>query len=153
MHIIFVRHGEALNAYDDNERVLSEVGIQQVAQVAEFLSQGSVRVGQAFYSGKQRAKQTADIILNKIAPEMKANILEDLKPSSPPAILINQLGSWQTDTLLVGHLPHIQEFVEALVSQQDSKIMQAIRYVPGTTIILFTEDWVEWRIADYFEPE
>lgn len=153
MKLILVRHGQALNGAVDDERKLSELGIEQINQAAEFLRQRNISVDQTFHSGKKRAQQTAQIIQDNISPNVKMDTLEILKPNAPPKELINYLSKLSDSSLMVGHLPHVRDFVYELLGQNDMRILQDIPFNPGTTLVLNSDDMVDWRIEAYFDPE
>jgi phosphohistidine phosphatase len=116
MQIICVRHGEACGPEVDGKRSLTEKGQAQVERIACFLAKNGVFVQQLFHSRKERAQQTADIFTKKLAIPVSSplSLLGDEQEDSV-ARLLDMMPHWVEDTLIVGHLPFLPQFINALV--------------------------------------
>ena len=115
MNLYLVQHGEAVIKEVDPVRPLSEQGRRDVDKVAQFVARnGEVKVNHLYYSGKLRARQTAEIIaaaLN-IPPPVQSDGLAPLDDPLPWAVQLDEGGE---DTMLVGHLPHLGKLAGVLL--------------------------------------
>ncbi|MCS5708414.1 phosphohistidine phosphatase SixA [Candidatus Berkiella cookevillensis] len=153
MKVILVRHGEAVEGAVDALRHLTEHGEEQIQTIADYLSKNAISFSKCYYSGRERTKQTAKIICEQISPHTKLEILTLLEPNANPQALINRLSHFNEDILLVGHLPHVQDFVSELLSQNEMRDLNKIIFHPGSMLILSTEDHVNWHIEHYLNPD
>lgn len=153
MRVILVRHGEAVDGPVDALRHLTEHGKHQIQKVADYLSKNAITFTKCYYSGRERTKQTANIICERISPQTDLEILALLEPNANPYELINVLSHFNEDTLLVGHLPHVQDFVSELLSQNAMRDLSKIIFYPGSMLILSSEDHVNWLIEQYLNPD
>lgn len=116
MKLYLVRHGDALPKGQDPNRGLSDVGIAEVTSVAKFLSSADISSNaKVFHSSKKRAKQTASII----SDVLKIHSIEEkdfLNPHDNPQIMFEEIIDTKEDTMLVGHLPYMEELLSLLVT-------------------------------------
>lgn len=69
MKLYCVRHGQAEStALSDKQRALTEKGQADIEKIAAVLAQRHVAVAHVMHSEKQRAKQTAKILAQAVAP-------------------------------------------------------------------------------------
>lgn len=153
MKVILVRHGEAVDGAVDTLRHLTEHGKAQVQIIADYLSKNVITFSKCYYSGRERTKQTAKIICEQVSSHTELEILALLEPNANPQELINLLSHFNEDTLLVGHLPHVQDFVSELLSQNAMRDLNKIIFHPGSMLVLSTEDHVNWHIEHYLNPD
>ncbi len=152
MQIICVRHGEACGPEIDSKRPLTERGRDQVNELACFLAKNGLSIQQSFHSGKLRAKQTADIFAKKlaIASVSELSLLENDQTGVED--LLDIIPSWTENTMIVGHLPFIPEFVNAIVLNKINH--QPILHCPPATVICL--EYLEnahWIIRWMLNPE
>ena len=153
MKLILVRHGQANEGFADDERTLTELGVQQIKNVAQALAGQKVKVAHVYHSGKMRAQQTAEILQQDIAPSCPITVLELLKPDSKPTALVDRLVEFDESSLMVGHLPHIREFAFELLGFQNTRALEQLAFNPGTVIIFSSDDSITWELDQCFEPE
>jgi phosphohistidine phosphatase len=115
MMVYLVRHGEA---NPDGERHLSPQGIKEVNSVSKKLLDKKIQIEEAFHSGKERAKETCEILANNLFKNVKITISNDLSPSSDISIWGNILNSENKNLLLVGHLPFLSDLTYYLIGDQ-----------------------------------
>jgi phosphohistidine phosphatase len=112
MKLYLVRHGHAPLQMDDHGRSLSEQGRAQVKQLAQrLLEEGAANIA-IYHSGLLRAQQTADILAQQLGSTPQQ--LAGLRPDDIVDIIVAEASTWQTDTLLVSHLPYLPQLLEAL---------------------------------------
>ena len=123
MHVYLVQHGEALSEEQDSRRPLSDTGRAAVAKVANYLA---VRVPHLVdspivelrYSGKLRARETAEILGRALCPQVCPTAVDSLQPNDDPGCIRAELESRRderTALMLVGHLPHLARLAGLLL--------------------------------------
>ncbi len=108
MNVYLARHGEARA---DGERHLSKKGIEEVNSICKKILEKKITVEEIFHSGKVRAKETCEILGNKVFRNSKVNISNDLSPESDISIWGTILNTEDKNFLLVGHLPFLSDLV------------------------------------------
>ena len=114
MKVILVRHGEA-ELGPDGEKHLSERGKEQVHSLAKKLSKLNLTVDEVYQSGKPRALETSQILVEHLFPGHQIFKSDDLQPHSDPSIWGALLNSHEKNIMLVGHLPYMSELAEYLL--------------------------------------
>ncbi len=118
MKLYLMRHGDALAAYEDSLRPLSELGLQEVQAVARRRATEGFSVGRLLHSPKVRARQTAHEVLRlALAGSIEPEEVSGLLPMDPPEVWLDRLEEAEDDWLLVGHNPFMSELAELLVKQ------------------------------------
>ena len=116
MRIYCMRHGEALEAAEDKIRPLSDHGVQDVKKVANFLHESGIHIPHVIHSPRLRAKQTAEIMGAHLAAEKVVECPHGLDAEDSVDDMVIQINSWQTDTLLVGHMPFMEHLAAELLT-------------------------------------
>lgn len=146
MKLYLVRHGAALANAMDSDRSLSELGQQQVSQLADYFAQHCPQPLDIFHSGILRARQTAE----SIARQVQVNTLQaiaGLQPQDVTSPILLNIAAWQRDTVLVGHLPYMQILLDDLVGEAGL----SIEFSPATAVCL-TQIGQHWQILWQFSP-
>ncbi|PTL36090.1 phosphohistidine phosphatase SixA [Candidatus Methylomirabilis limnetica] len=110
-----VRHGEAKADMEDSARPLSDRGRDEIQRVARHAAILGLEVAQIRHSGKVRARQTAEILAEHLAPRLGIRQIEGLAPGDAPDRARAELEAAGEPLMLVGHLPHLSRLVSALV--------------------------------------
>ncbi|MCG3109310.1 2,3-bisphosphoglycerate-dependent phosphoglycerate mutase [Metallosphaera sp. J1] len=119
--ILIVRHGESepqTEGISDQDRKLVKKGVKQMRRVANFLEEMGYEPTQIMVSPLLRAVQSAEVILDEMGLDMKAETVEDLLPDKDPSTLAEKLKGMQGIVLIVGHEPHLSKLVKALTSAE-----------------------------------
>ncbi|MBI5886636.1 MAG: phosphohistidine phosphatase SixA [Deltaproteobacteria bacterium] len=127
MHLYLIQHAETKNKTEDPERGLSEVGLGEIRRVATYASRHGVNIAQILHSDKKRAVQTAQSLADQIRPAQGLAVAHGLAPLDDPAIIAEQLKTMQTDTALVGHLPHLSKLASLLLANEPSREVISFR--------------------------
>ena len=151
MKLYLVQHGAACAKEVDPKRPLSDVGRADVERLAAFLGQSGVRVGRIIHSGKLRAEQTAQYLAAAVAPGVAIEPSGIINPNDNPKAFDWQSGSWDHDTLVVGHLPFMAKLVAHLVNGDENRPVAAFQ--PGSIVCLEREDGSDWQINWMIRPE
>ena len=138
MRLLLVQHGEACTKDVDPDRPLTDRGSADVDRLAGFLGDAGIRVGRVIHSGKLRARQTAARLAAVIAPGVELEVSGLINPNDNPAAFDWQSGSWDSDTLVVGHLPFMARLVAHLVIGDQDRSITAFR--PGSVVCLQQDD-------------
>ena len=112
MKLYLLRHGEAdWHAWkqDDNLRPLTEKGKEELRRIAQFFKEIGVEPAVVFSSPLPRARQTAEIIHQKIGGELK--VAPELSPGFAPHQIGVLCKGERRDVMLVGHEPDLSESI------------------------------------------
>ena len=152
MHILLMRHGDAVDQMVDQARPLSEVGIRQVERVCEYLDSQPLEIQTIYHSQKTRALQTAGIVASYFNMIEKLKYSSTLDPDMDADKFIDELVYFQENTLFVGHLPTIQIILHQLL-ESSSEAIPPIYFEPATVVILEKRNNERWRLAGFFNPD
>ena len=150
MKLYLVQHGEVCSKDVDPERSLTAQGEADVARLAAFLRQAEIRVEQIIHSGKLRARQTAEILAEAVAPGMALEKSDLINPNDNPKAFDWQSESWSSDMLVVGHLPFIAKLVAHLISADDD--LPIVAFQPGSAVCLEHIEG-QWLLSWMIRPE
>ena len=114
MKVYLVRHGESS---PDGDKHLSQKGLEEVNSVSKKLLSQKIEVNEIFHSGKERAKETCEILVNTVFKKNKINISGDLLPNSDVLIWGTILNTEDKNFLLVSHLPFLPDLVYYLTGK------------------------------------
>ncbi|MDH5181314.1 MAG: phosphohistidine phosphatase SixA [Gammaproteobacteria bacterium] len=142
MKLMLMRHGQAASSDIDPAQGLTDAGRQAIDNLAERLHLRGVTFGCAYHSDKTRARQTAEIMCARLAPDATRLEIEGLRPNDDPAMLLPQIRSWNEDVLIVGHLPFLPALLGKLVFNAGYT-----EFLPGTVVCLLRVESVNWQIS------
>lgn len=151
MKLYLVQHGEAHSKTEDAERPLTKKGQRDVKALAKFLSLAAIKPDKIIHSGKLRAKQSAEILSNKIAPELTPESVGIINPDDDPKAFIWQDESWDHDTLVVGHMPFMSKLVSILVTETEA--YKVVNFLPGSIVCVIRDEHQKWQIEWMLRPE
>lgn len=151
MKLYLVQHGAACAKETDPARPLTTEGRADVERLAMALARAGVRVQRVIHSGKLRAAQTAELLAPAIAPGVDLETSGLIDPHDDPRAFDWQSGSWDRDTLIVGHLPFLAKLAAHLVLGDEAQPLLA--FEPGTLVRLAHVDSARWVIEWVIRPE
>ena len=151
MKLYLVQHAEACAKGVDPKRSLTDKGRDDVDRLAGFLEHIDVRVERVIHSGKLRALQTAERLAGAIAPGVDLEESGLINPNDNPGAFDWQSGSWDRDTLIVGHLPFMARLVSHLVVDDQNLLLT--HYLPGSMVCLEQDADGRWQIGWMIRPE
>jgi len=158
MKLYLVRHGNAVSprgslTEGDNDivRPLSREGIDEVKRVAEFLKKNGTQVNTVYHSVRLRAKQTAEIIHDRL--KVKKLLIErsGLSPDDPVKGTADFVEQQKDDVMLVGHMPFMGRLVSLLVTGEADR--NVVAFPTGGVAILEKKRDQSWLIAGMIDPE
>jgi phosphohistidine phosphatase len=124
MMVYLLRHGEAEpQAADDSQRRLTPRGRQHVDSVARQFLSNKLPLRQCISSPYVRAKQTAELFLEQVAPGLPLQQNPLLTPDVRASELMKLLETVQAEQLLlVGHNPLLSELFALLTDGSVSQM-------------------------------
>lgn len=122
MTLYVVQHGKSLPASEDPEKGLSNDGVSETQRIAEVAAGYQVHVSRILHSGKQRARQTAQIFAQYLSPEGGTYACEGMNPLDDVNAFARTLPLDQ-QVMLVGHLPFLERLIGLLVCDNPEKVL------------------------------
>jgi phosphohistidine phosphatase len=151
MKLYIARHGHAVSNAENPSRPLSAVGTAEIERMAAFMADAGVRLHRVVHSGKTRAMQTATIYARVLGKAEKIEKLDGLKPEDDPAVTARVIQELSSDTLIAGHLPHLDRLV-ALLATGNSEL-PLLSLPTGAVVCLEREGYRDgWQITWMLEP-
>jgi phosphohistidine phosphatase len=152
MYLYLVQHAHARPKEQDPDRSLSEEGRDAITRVATYASKKvTFHLTEIQHSGKLRAEQTAEVLATDILPTGGISVADGLSPLDDPAIWAERLKEYQEDTMLVGHLPHLQRLAALLLCGDSDKPVVAFSNA-GIVCLERTDDG-SWSLAWVITPD
>ena len=151
MKLYLVQHAEACSKDSNPDRPLTEKGKTDANRMAVFLRQANVRVDRVIHSGKLRAQQTTDRMMNAIAKDCSAEVAQGIGPNDDPAPVLQQALTWKQDTLIISHMPFLGRLVTQLLMRDNKSF--SIEFTPGTIVCLQRTEDYRWVIDWVIKPE
>lgn len=122
MNLYIMRHGIAAAATDasgaeDNERPLTQKGIKRVRRAARGIARLKIPLDGILTSPVLRARQTAELVANRLGLEAQLEAISSLAPESTVEQLLLSLTRFREreHLLLVGHEPLLSKTVGSLL--------------------------------------
>jgi len=152
MRLYLVQHGKAKSKEEDPDRPLSDQGINESRQVAEFANQHlELMVSKIFHSGKTRARQTAELLTGIIKSGTDSEKADRLEPMADPSIWANKLNSSRDNIMLIGHLPHLSRLTSLLLTGTQDKAI--VNFRNSGIVCLERDDNNNWGVTWILTPE
>ncbi|HSQ61389.1 MAG TPA: phosphohistidine phosphatase SixA [Acidobacteriota bacterium] len=115
-HAIAVERGDPAYPYDD-DRPLTTEGIHKFRLAARGLKEMGVRPDLVVSSPLVRARQTAEILRDTVAPDLELTIEPQLEPGADFDATARVLLALPEQTIaIVGHEPHVSGFTAYLLA-------------------------------------
>ena len=145
MKLYLVQHADAKSKDEDPERPLSEKGWTDIRKVAVFITENlKVQVDTILYSGKTRAKQTAEVLARYLNHSKGIMEDEDLNTLDNPFNWIERLSKINEDIIIVGHLPHLNKLSSLLLCHDEEA--NIIQFQRGGMVCLERDESGLWSI-------
>lgn len=151
MELYLVQHGEATSKEVDAARPLTERGRADVIRVARSVAAVGVKPAAVYHSGKLRARQTAEILAAELGAGEAPKALEGLSPNDDPGTVAGRLDSFDSPTMLVGHLPHLSGLCSLLVASD--LVVRVVRFRPGGIVGLAKDESGRWGVNWMLTPD
>ncbi len=150
MDFYLARHGEAVPESENPQRPLSARGREAVERVARVMAGRGIRVSEILHSDKLRAKQTAEILGQILAPEKGVREIKGLSPDDDPLECKVELEGSGESLMVVGHLPHLARLASLLVFEDPERDL--VEFAPAAVLCLSRAD-AQWELRWTLTPE
>lgn len=122
MNLVIIRHGKAQDyAISDKERALTEEGRGELEELIPLWAKMLPSPSLLLSSPYRRARETASLVQEKVAPELPLEISPLLCPESQPFDLISLLQQESAETVyLFSHQPFVSRLVSLATSGRES---------------------------------
>lgn len=120
MFLYLVHHGKTVDAVSDPRRPLSEMGAIAARRIAVMVASKGAKPEAIWHSGKYRARQTADILWRECNPLAENLAVHGLRPNDSTRWIVERLLNLSSDTMLVGHVPHLDDLLRVLVADEST---------------------------------
>ncbi|MFV1997814.1 MAG: phosphohistidine phosphatase SixA [Acidiferrobacterales bacterium] len=151
MKLYLAQHGDATSKEENPDRPLSRKGAIDTENIARFLGRTNITVASVAHSGKLRAEQTAEILIEQLIPGIAPAINHNINPLDLPAVVAEEIEQWLDDVLLVGHLPHLAKLATLLLTSHEQPAI--ITFTPGTVACLERNEDGHWSLKWLLSPE
>jgi len=152
MNIYLVQHGKPVPKEKDPNKPLSTQGVDDIKKMAAFLERGGVTVKNIFHSGKTRARETAEIMADRLTPGMSPEEMKGLSPLDDVREVAEKLNQGQMDTMIVGHLPHLAKLTSILATGSETASVAAFQQ-GGVVCLRPVLEEKSWAVAWMLVPE
>ena len=151
MKVYLVRHGSATTSNAAPRRPLSDQGRREVEGLADFVAKAGITVQETWHSSKDRARETAEILVSRGGLQGAPRERLGLLPEDPVAPVADELALLDGDVCIVGHLP----FMGYLAAELTSKGSGRPEFVFTTCAMLCLERFGpgEWAVRWFVSPD
>ena len=151
MKLYLIQHGAAVPKDVDPDRPLSQDGKKDVKNIAKILKKNGISVSKILHSGKTRALQTAEILVQIILNNGHIEAIDDIGPNDSVEDFIETIPTLETNTMIVGHLPFMAKLVTSLMA--DFEEPSLVAYRPGSVVCLEQDDQHNWQMQWMIRPD
>jgi len=151
MKLYIVQHGEATAKDINPERPLTDKGHNDIKNISQFLKQSDIQLDQVIHSGKLRAKETSEYFVKMLTNPSSSVVNDNINPNDSLEPLADEIQTWESDTLIVGHLPYLAKLVSYLTTGNDAYLN--ISFQPGSIVCLERNGELKWQINWMIRPE
>ncbi|MDP2654046.1 MAG: histidine phosphatase family protein [Candidatus Omnitrophota bacterium] len=150
MILYLVRHGEAVPETGDSQRKLSPKGRDDVARVSADLKRRGAAIEAFWHSSKARARETAGILRDVLAPGRGIEEKGFLSPDDPPGSAAREIRDLRRDLLIVSHIPFLPRLVSLLVTDGEDK--NIVHMPTAAVVVLEGAAHQPWTITAVITP-
>jgi phosphohistidine phosphatase len=120
MDLLILRHGKAVDRREglpDGERTLTKKGTRDIRRISRWMARSGVIPDVIVSSPLPRAKETAEIVADRIGFGGSVSLWDELAPGPDPAAVVARLGELEGASLplLVGHEPQLSSLIALLI--------------------------------------
>jgi phosphohistidine phosphatase len=144
MNLYLVQHGDAKPEDLDPDRSLTTAGLGDVVKVATFLEHLRLDTPAIWHSGKKRAFQTAEILVDAFSGA-RLTARQGLGPDDAIEPVRQEVQAAKGDLMLVGHLPFLSKLASALLAgNPDAGV---VTFQKGGVLCLQRGEAGTWSVA------
>lgn len=152
MKLYFLRHADALDGIDDDQRPLSPEGKDECKVIGKFLKNLDIGFNTAYASPLVRTKETAEIVLSIVSNKTPLETVDALRNEASQKTFEQWLQNLKTseNLLFVGHAPTLAERAGKLLGLKN---LSSVTLPKGGLICLETHDRHEARLVFFVYPK
>jgi phosphohistidine phosphatase len=150
VRVYLVQHGRSKSEEEDPQRRLTDKGIGEVQNVADFLRPLELVAAAVWHSGKARAQQTAELLAEAVSARDRVVQREGLGPKDQVATTKQALERTGGDVMIVGHLPFLGKLVALLVTGSEEN--EIVEFQFGSVVCIERRDDGKWKVAWMITP-
>ena len=151
MKVYCMRHAQALSSIDDTTRSLSPEGEEEIHNLGKFLLQRKITIAHILHSEKTRAQKTADALAPFVSCKHVMPCSTGINEEDDSAEMLSVISAWESDTLIVSHLPFISRLVSAMITGNPDK--NIIDFSPCTIVCMKKTEENQWMLEWALTPE
>lgn len=144
MKLFLMRHGDACDGPDDAQRPLSRDGLREAKNVGAFLAMAEDMPSLICHSSFLRARQTAEIVAEKLGLPRSLCERSGLRPSDPVECLAREIAgkTYGNGLLIIGHLPFMANLASYLLTGMEDAV--SVRFTTGALLCLERSGCEAW---------
>jgi phosphohistidine phosphatase len=150
VRVYLVQHGRSKSEEEDPQRGLTDKGIGEVQNVADFLRPLELGVDAVWHSGKARAQQTGELLAEAVSARDRVVQREGLGPKDQVATTKQALERIGGDVMIVGHLPFLGKLVALLVTGSEEN--EIVEFQFCSVVCIERRDDGKWKVAWMITP-
>ena len=150
MRVYLIQHGQSKPEEEDPQRRLTAKGISEVQNVAKFLRPLKLAVDAIWHSGKARAQQTGELLVEAVLARDGVIRREGLAPKDRVATTKKALEQTGRDIMIVGHLPFLGKLIALLVTGSEED--EVVEFQFGSVVCIERTDDGKWKVAWMITP-
>jgi phosphohistidine phosphatase len=150
MRVYLIQHGESKSREEDPQRRLTDKGIGEVQNVADFLRPLKLAVDAIWHSGKARAQQSGELLAEAVWARDSIIQREGLGPKDQVATTKEALEQTGGDVMIVGHLPFLGKLIALLVTGSEEN--EIVEFQFGSVVCIERRDGGKWKVAWMITP-
>lgn len=144
--LYIMRHGDAKKS---EPFPLSKRGRRESKKIADALSDAGVKPDEIFCSGELRAKETADIVSERLG--LTYSEAWGLDPEDEPHEWLEKIGMEEgnREIMLIGHLPNLSGLISLLLVGEERDLV----VLRKSAVACLEESKGSWRLSFLLTPE
>jgi phosphohistidine phosphatase len=151
MELYLVQHGAAKSEAEDPQRSLTTEGWLTVERLADFLVPLQLSLDRIEHSEKLRAKQTAEILAERLRPREGTKEIGGMAPKDNIEAMRSRLQGESKNLMLVGHLPYLGRLVARLLGLEADR--NAVQFQMGGLVRLDRRETADWVVHWMIMPD
>ena len=120
-------------------------------EIAEFIKPLNLSIDYIWHSGKTRAQQTAEVLVEAVDIRKEMSAYDGLAPNDDVKIIKDEITSNNQDIMIVGHMPFVSRLASLLLAASESSGTVAFRQ--GGIVYLNYSDENQWQLSWMIIPE
>jgi phosphohistidine phosphatase len=148
MKVYLARHGDATAKEVDSECPLSEKGKKDLELMTAFLSKQPLEVDYFFHSGKLRAQETAEILVQALQCKRGVEARSGLDPLDLVGPIASEINQFENNLALVGHMPFMGKLLSKLLTGYETNDVLAFQTSTLVCLERMGSDWImKWALC------